>query len=67
MEDVTRTIARILDGLRPTASDVRGRPLQQFIAGDERAYLRNEAATVTVATATTATYDVDKYGRALYV
>ncbi len=65
-DDITRVIARILDGIRPAASDVRGRPLQQFIAGDHQVYLRSEAVTVTVATATTPTYDVSKYGRAIY-
>ena len=66
MEDITRTIARIIDGIRAPASDVRGRPLQQFIAGDHRVYLRNEAVTVTVATDTAPLYDVAKYGRAIY-
>jgi hypothetical protein len=66
VEDITRTIARIIDGIRAPASDVRGRPLQQFIAGDHRVYLRDESVTVTVAASTTPVYDVAKYGRAIY-
>jgi hypothetical protein len=65
-DDITRVIARILDGIKPASSDVRGRALQQFIAGDEIVYLRNESVTVTVGTATTPKYDVAKYGRAIY-
>ena len=65
-DDVARVIARMIDGLKPAASDVRGRPLQQFIAGDQQVYLRNEAVTVTVAANTTPLYDVARYGRAIY-
>ena len=65
-EDITRVMARIIDGLRPASSDVRGRPLQQFIAGDQIIYLRSETATVTVEASTTPTYDVTKYGCGIY-
>ncbi len=64
--DIARVIARMIDGLKPVASDPRGRPLQQFIAGDQIVYLRNEAATVTVASDVVPLYDVAKYGRAIY-
>jgi len=65
-EDISRVIARIIDGLRPPAQDTRGRPLQQFVAGDEAVYLRNDTATVTVAADTVPKYDVTKYGRGIY-
>tara|TARA_R110000868_G_scaffold318982_1_gene579724 strand:- start:3440 stop:3646 length:207 start_codon:yes stop_codon:yes gene_type:complete len=65
-DDITRVIARMIDGLRPASSDVRGRPLQQFIAADQRIYLRSEAVTVTVEAPTTPKYDVTKYGRGIY-
>ena len=65
-DDITRVIARMIDGLRPASSDVRGRPLQQFIAADQRVYMRSEAVTVTVEAATTPKYDVTKYGRGIY-
>jgi hypothetical protein len=65
-EDISRVIARIIDGLRPPAQDTRGRPLQQFVAGDEAVYLRNDTATVVVAADTVPKYDVTKYGRGIY-
>ena len=65
-DDITRVIARMIDGLRPASSDVRGRPLQQFIAADQRIYMRSEAVTVTVEAPTTPKYDVTKYGRGIY-
>lgn len=65
-DDITRVIARMIDGLRPSSSDVRGRPLQQFIAADQRVYMRSEAVTVTVEAPTTPRYNVTKYGRGIY-
>lgn len=65
-DDISRVIARIIDGLRPASSDTRGRPLQTFIAGDQVLYLRNDIATVIVAADTTPIYDVTKYGRGIY-
>ena len=65
-EDISRVIARIIDGLRPAAQDTRGRPLQQFVAGDEAVYLRDDTVTVVVAADTVPKYDVTKYGRGIY-
>lgn len=66
MEDISRTIARIIDGLRPAAKDVRGRPLQQFVAGDEALYLRTDTATTATRARGTDFYGSRKYGVCQY-
>ncbi len=65
MEDVTRTIARILDGLRPQATAARGRPLQLFVGSYEEVLTAGEAASV-LASGGTAKYGSGTYGVSTY-
>ena len=50
-DELSRVIARMLDGLRPAQSQPRGRPLQQFISANDHMYLQEDGSSGPTETA----------------